>query len=640
MKVSYNWLQTYFDASLPEPKKLAELLTFHAFEIEEVVVKSGDTMIDVDVLANRGSDCLCHRGIAREVATITNTSLKYDPLSEPVALKEFSEVAVHIEAKDVVNRFSLAYVTGVKIGPSPAWLKEYLEVIGQKSINNVVDATNYVMFNLGQPLHAFDADKVSGGTKTIGVRLARKGEKITTLTNDEYELSDSNLLIVDGGNDTPLGIAGIKGGKVAEVDADTTNIILEAANFNYVSVRKTSQHLKLQTDASVRFQNQPSRELTVFALRDVVALLLDIAGGVYQGGAEWYPNPQETKQVSVALTSINTTLGTQLATTEVEAIVKRFGWQYELTDDTLKVTPPFERKDLTIEEDVIEEIGRIAGYTKLASKQLEQESFVPTINKSFFYANKIRRLLTGIGFSEVMTYALQDHGVVELENALASDKDHLRDTLLKGVQSTLGRNSYQAPLLGLSKIQLFEIGTVWKGLCEDGRAKEVMMLGIGVIFPKKIKGDTPDEIVQEAIRVLESELNVTIGTKVAEGMVEISLDKLIEKLPEPTEYEESFAVDTNVRYQPISPYPFVLRDIAVWVPETLSADDVLALIQTKGGELLVRSDLFDEFSKEGRSSYAFHLVFQSHEKTLSDTEVNEIMHIIEESLKEKGGEVR
>lgn len=648
MKVSYNWLQSYFDTPLPKPEELAELLTFHAFEIDGIEEKGSDTLIEVDVLANRGSDCLCHRGIAKEISVIKEVPLKTDPLSNPVApVGDSTGLSIQVEADELVNRFSLTAVTGVTIGPSPDWLRERLETIGQKSINNIVDATNYVMFNLGQPLHAFDADKISGETKTISVRLARAGEKITTLTKDEYELTESNLLIVDGSDDRPLGIAGIKGGIEAEVTNDTTNIILEAANFNYISVRKTSQNLKLQTDASVRFQNQPARELTRYALCDVAALIMEIAGGEVTGEADWFPEPSQAQTVTATLADINQTLGTSLTIAEVTAILDRFGWQYEMDGDAVSVVVPWERKDIQTAPDVIEEIGRIAGYTTLTSQQLPKLP-TPQLQTRFFWTHTIKQALAELGFSEVMTYALRDHGVVELENALASDKNVLRENLREGLQEAIKRNTYYAPLLGLSEIKIFEIGVVWKGLNQKEGvvyspqpAKEVLTLGLAAAFTKKVKGVTVDDVLTEACQKLESVLGVTLGSKPAEGVVEINLEKLFEKLPAPTgdKVAPTLTIATE-KYQPFSLYPFVLRDIAVWVPESMTADDVSLLIKAQAGELLVRLDLFDEFTKDGRTSYAFHLVFQSMDKTLSDEEINQIMSTVESALVAQGGEVR
>ena len=274
MKVSYNWLQEYFEEKLPNPGDLGDILTFHAFEIEEIEKVGDDYMIDVDVLPNRSSDCMSHRGIAREISTILDKKMKHDPLEgETLEVDESDKFKVEVKDNELCSRYAIAIIDGVKVGPSPEWLKKYLETLGQRSINNIVEATNYVMLNTGQPLLAFDAEKLKGGEhKKITVRSAKEGEKITTLAGDEYELDKSTLLITDGNSGLPIGIAGVKGGKIAEVDENTKDVVIESAHFNAVSVRKTSQKLKLWTDASTRFQNNPSQHLVGYALADVVEL--------------------------------------------------------------------------------------------------------------------------------------------------------------------------------------------------------------------------------------------------------------------------------------------------------------------------------------------------------------------------------
>ena len=261
MKISYNWLQSYFSEKLPESLVLADLLTMHSFEVEEVVARGDDFIFDIDVLPNRGHDCLCHYGVANEVSAVTGVPLKNAPLKEPLPQWPVSnELTVHVEANEVCPRYSAAVLKGVTVGPSPAWLAERLRAIGQKSINNVVDATNYVMFNLGQPLHAFDMARLTkkDGKALIVVRCARQGERIVTLEGAEHGLTERDLLIVDGNADISVGIAGIKGGMAARIDESTHDILIEAANFNRTSVRKTARVLNLRTDASTRFEHEIS----------------------------------------------------------------------------------------------------------------------------------------------------------------------------------------------------------------------------------------------------------------------------------------------------------------------------------------------------------------------------------------------
>jgi len=634
MKISYEWLQSYFDARLPKPEELAEVLTFHAFEIEGVAQVGKDTVIDIDVLPNRSSDCLSHRGIAREIVTLLEFPLKDDPLLKQTTNTPDSNILeVDIKNSELVNRFSAAVISGVEVGESPKWLRERLEAIGQKSINSVVDATNYVMFDLGQPLHAFDRDKMTekDGGYAISVRTGKGGENITTLSDEDLEVGGSNLLIVDGNNDKPIGIAGVKGGKGTDVTDETKNLVIEAANFNYVSVRKTSQQLKLSTDASTRFQNQPSPELTLHALREVVGLI----GGTLEGFVDYYPEPQKQKSVSVTVSDINGLLGTTISADEVESILKRFDFDYSCDGETYTVTPPFERTDLIIKEDLIEEAGRVYGYDHVEARALPEPSEKPAISKRFYYAEKVRKVLVENSFSEVYTYALQPKGEVELANALAKDKPYLRSNISDGIRESSELNGRNADILGLEQVRIFEIGTVFR------KDSEHISLALSVRNAKKLK-QSEQESISEVQTALGKELGTTCSGDVNDGVLEINFTELLEKLPEPKSYDISydFAEVKEKKFEPISPYPFVLRDIAVWVPKGTDSIDIFESIQKEAGELLANHSLFDTFEKNGKVSYAFHLVFQHSGKTLSDDEVNKVMEKVTAALSERGWEVR
>lgn len=629
MKVSYKWLQTYFEEELPSPAELGDILTFHAFEIEGIEEIKGDYVIDVDVLPNRSSDCLSHRGIAKEISVLLNTKLKDDPLEkELIKFNDSKSIEVSIEDEKLCPRYGAVVMNSVKVGPSPKWLVEYLEALGQKSINNVVDATNYVMLNIGQPLHAFDMDKLSGDRKKIVVRSAKEGENITSLTGEKYELDESNLLITNGNSDVAIGIAGVKGGKVAEIDNETKNIVIESANFNFVSVRKTSQKLKLWTDASIRFQNEPSAELVGHALRDVVALIQEMAGGEVEGGADVYVGSEEIKPVSVSLVDINSLLGSDIKESEVDGIFKRFGVEYTNENGVFTITPPFERTDITIKEDLIEEVGRVYGYENIKSVPLNAIDRKPKLNKIDYYASLIRKTLTEEGFYEVYTYTFTDKGDVEMENPLASDKGFLRNNLADGLSSSLDLNSKNAPLIGLERIKEFEIGTVF------GKDEEHLSVAIGC------SGKKTEKIMNEVVDLLSEKIGTKIPSKLTDGLLEFNLTKLIKDLPDPDEYDD-FNKNEVVLFTPISPYPFMLRDIAVWAPSSVEESDVSKIIEDNSGEYLVRKDKFDEFEKEGKTSYAYHLVFQSSERTLNDAEINAIMAGIATELhKNEGFEVR
>ena len=266
MLISYNWLKDYLGEELPNVEQVVDLLTMHSFEVESVEAVGDDTVIDIKVLPDRASDCLSHRGVARELATLINKNLKFDPLAEDVSLPISKNFVITIVEEELCSRFMVAHMSQVKVGPSPDWLVKRLSAIGQRSINNIVDATNYVMYAVGQPLHAYDADlftKTNEGKWCFDIRKARADEQLSLLkdknSTDERKiiLSGSELVIVDGGKDLAIGLAGVKGGEYAGVSANTTDIIIEAAHFNSTSVRQTARKHGIATDAVKRFENNP-----------------------------------------------------------------------------------------------------------------------------------------------------------------------------------------------------------------------------------------------------------------------------------------------------------------------------------------------------------------------------------------------
>jgi phenylalanyl-tRNA synthetase beta chain len=638
MIVSRAWLQKYFEQELPSAKELGELFTFHTFEVEEVHQGSTDATIKVDVLPNRSSDCLCHRGIARELGTLLERPLLKDPLREPLpAYPTPNLFEVQVEDETFCPRYIGAVVRGVRVGESPVWLKEALESVGQRSINNIVDATNYVMLDLGQPLHAFDFHKLSvnkENERIIAVRSAVENEQITLLGGEERTLQTGYMLISDGVSDTPLAIAGIKGGVQAEITPDTTDIVLESAHFNAQSVRKTSQALKLATDASLRFQNEPVVELPIFAMRDVIDLVIKVAGGECIGLYDTYHDVRERTPIDVPLFRVNALLGTELSVTDVEKILIRLEWEFSRDGEEFAVTPTWERTDINLIADVIEEIGRIYGLRTIQSRVPTPLNNTPEVSKTQYYGDLIRRELTSRGYSEVLTYTLQESGEVELQNPLASDKSHLRPSLRPGLEKTLAENKQSAPLLGLDTVKVFELGTCFT------QEHEELHLGIGVLELRG-KQSKAEQQLSEDVQALGKRLSAPLVAEVRQGVAELRLDTIYAELSTPTSYDEPLPWNTTVRFTPWSVYPYVLRDIAVWVPSGVLAEEVLAVIITTAPDLLVRHDQFDSFEKEGRVSYAWHLVFQAKDRTLTDTEINTCMADVVSALQARAGwEVR
>lgn len=599
MKVSKRWLNRFFDAPLPSAEALAEALTFHAFEIDGVEQVGGprqgdeasDEVLDVKVTPNRGHDCLSHRGIAKELSAILKRPLAHDPFAgTPVFAPVTNEVSVVVDTP-LCKRYIAAYIKGIKVGPSPQWLRERLEAIGQRSINNVVDATNFVMCNTGQPLHAFDAQRL--GSLALGVRLAREGEEIEGLDQKQYALKPSMLVVTAA--DRPVGIAGIKGGMPAAIDEHTTYIVIESANFDGISVRKTAQALKLRTDASARFEQELSPELAARGMQNMMEFAAHLLGGEVAGFVDVYPAPQKPTHARVTVQKVNEVLGTELTGAEVADAFTRLGLPYKEEGGVFEVHVPQERLDLSIPEDLVEEVGRIVGYDKVPATPLPIFDKAAEVNPLFFAAEQKREELVAQGYSEIFTSVFADKGERQVANKIGGEKPCLRASLLPGLEEALFKNKPNKDLLGLKEIKLFEIGTVWRG------GKELVMVGT----------------LSEKEEAKEAEL----------------------KPVEAAQYNE-LPLSTTARYQSFSRYPYIVRDIAMWVPAGTDEKATAELIQQEAGELAYKVMQFDRFEKEGRVSLAYRVIFQSFERTLTDAEANAAMQKVAAAAVSRGWEVR
>lgn len=625
MKVSRLWLQRFFDKPLPSAEELRDAFTFHAFEVEEV---DGE-ILDLKVLPDRAGYAMSHRGIAKELSAILRVPMKVDPLIEPLpTFAETPNLKVTVDP-EYVHRHTAALVTGVAVGPSPAWLKDFLESVGQRSINNIVDISNFVMLNIGQPNHAFDLAQLEkkNGEVHIDIRKAKEGEKVTILSGEEYTLSERAYVISDGVTGTPLDIAGIKGGLTSGISESTTDLFISVGNYDGTLLRKASQSLKLVTDASQRYQNRPSPELTAYGMRDVLSLILEIAGGTVIGVVDVFPKPRSRRTVSISVGEIRAILGNTFGASEVDAAFSRLNFDYEKKGDTYTVHPPFERSDIVIPEDLAEEVGRIIGYDHIEAVVLPPLQVNNPVNALFYYSEKIKTFLIGRGYSEVYTSVFtSEKGERQVSNKVDSDTPYLRKNVMPGVLRALKLNLLNRPVLGISDVQLFEIGKVFT---KNG---EHWQLALGV-SPDKKRAKKDLEALFEA-------LGGTVAIQDKEGVVEINLTDLVALLPQPSAYDV-YSKTVPAKYVPFSRFPFVARDVAVWTPEGTSPEVVEEVIRASSGALVHRIDLFDSFTKEGRTSYAYRLVFLSEERTLTDEEVNEYMGNVYSSLKSKTGfEVR
>lgn len=627
MKVSLAWLQKYFETPLPPIDEVAEALTFHSCEIEEMT----DTMLDVKVLPDRAAYALSHRGIALEISAALNLPLGYDPLRLP--LPDFQTTdALAISVDDTfVRRHMGALIRGVRVTESPQWLKEELEAVGQRSINNIVDATNAVMLNIGQPLHAFDLQKISkdNGVTRISIRPAKEGEGVTVLSGDTYTLTPDMFVIADATSGTALDIAGLKGGLHSGVDESTTDLFISVGTYDGTLIRKTSQKLKLWTDASLRYQNRPSPELVAYGMRDVVKLITEIAGGELLGVVDVYPHKEHVVPVSVSLRDIEARLGIPYAKEEVEQVFTSLGCTFVVDADTYTVTPPFERRDITIKEDLIEEVGRLVGYDKVPAQSLPiQEK--KTSSHVFQGIERIKDVLIERGYSELSTQSFAVNGDILLANPLDQARPWLRASLTQNMRDALSRAVLVAPRVfgPTPDVSLFELGSVFTNKGES------YALCIG---NRAVSGKTKPAILLDTCAYLHDTLGLTL-TPDAEGVAECLLSfETLSALGEGYEV----ATASQGTYRSFSAYPFALRDVAVWTPEGTLESEVANLIIASAGEYLTRIDLFDRFEKDGRISYAFRLVFESMERTLTDVDLDSAMERVTKALEGTAGfEVR
>lgn len=623
MKVSYTWLSKYFDKKLPTPEKLAELFNVHFSEVEAMEKIGADTMLDVKVLPDRAHYALGHKGIAYETHLITGISLgkivseKIDfPINEKI-------LPPQVEIKsDLCRRYIARRIENIHIGKSPETISKALETIGQKSINNVVDMMNYVMYDVGQPLHAFDADKVKGA---IVVRMAKEGEKMVTLDNRDITLLPTDMVIAD--DEGVLAIAGVKGGKKAEVNASTKNIIIEAANFDPAAVRRTATRLNLRTDASKRYENEIASELAFSGMENVTKLIADyVKGADISPANDVYPHPAEKWSVRIGLSEISEMLGAKIPEKKIVEILSRIDSGVDDKAGNITVHVPPERLDLKIKEDIADEVGRIYGYDEIPSVLPPKISDNLPTDKTFYHSERVKNILIGLGFSEVQTYTLAPKGTFTISYPLASDKSALRESLSPRIAEALTKNALNAPILGLKDVKIFEIGKVFP------KTGERTSLAIGATSEKSVK---------EALAALGIS-NAKIVNKIAE----IDFDDIVSKSPGAENISDLHFVSLpkETKYKPFSAYPFIVRDIAFFIPEHTKEQDVFKTLNEAarlvGKELVKGPDCFDRFSKDGRTSFAFRMIFQSFERTLSDQDANGYMAIIQNIVAEKGWIVR
>ncbi len=654
MKYSLYWLQEHLDKPLPKTEDLVRTVTIKSFEVEgeEKFAATNDTIFDIKVLPDRAHDALSHRGMAREIAALFAPQRKERAITDVKVDATVANVLVKIEDAKLCSRYVGVRVDGVKIAPSPVWLATKVASIGGRSISNIVDLTNFVLFDIGQPMHAFDAKKVSGG---ITVRLAKEGETMTTLDGKDLTFDGTELVIAD--DEAVLALAGVKGGKRAEVDSNTTSIIFEAANFDPTLTRRTSTKHGIKTDASKRYENGMTNEFALEGMRLILSELVTIQQDVKVGAiTDVYPNPEKGGyQMKISAGDINKLLGGTMDAANVGMVLARFGFVYAVNGEEFTITIPNERLDLRIKQDLIEEIGRNYGYDKIESKlPMFARKGVP--HKRMYYANKVRNFLVERGYSEVFTYSFapKGEGEVEVLNPVGKDRPYMRSLLISGMKRALVSNFYNAPLLELEDIKIFEIGNIFEQSGERAR------LAIGAMGATKKRWKILEGEFQKTTQEIRDEIfgggrkdrprsefgfERSYLDEVGDlyAITDYDFDAYINSLPEPTVYEGLVREKNGINYETLSIFPFIVRDIAIFVPQEVTEEYIEALLKKEAGDLVVRFSQFDKFQKPGedRISYGYRMVFQSFERTLTDDTVNDIMQRVTTACnKEQNWQVR
>lgn len=676
MRFSFSLIQKLAPGKY-DRKTLIEEISLHAFEVVSSSFEADG--IEIAVPPNRYSDAASHLGVARETAILFNVKLE-DPTAAKITLNSGRGVPrVSIQDKNLCRRYLAAYVENVKIGPSPTWLKKVLETCGLRSVNNVVDIMNYVMLETGQPLHAFDADKISGG---IIVRRADKGEKIETIDpirsrspqgdrshspearaasngvdNQKFVLDENILIIAD--SKKPLAIAGIKGGKSGEIIPGTKRIVIESANFDGANVYQASRALGLQTDASIRFSHNLSPELAAVGMLRALVLLKELASAKIYKPVDIYSRKQPKKVMRLDIARINRLVGADYKEKDAVNILRKLGFQKRGNN----LEAPLLRTDIDDLEDVAEEIARFKGYDNLKPQPpkvvlgaAQEEEFV-------LLKDRVRSFLISAGFNEMYNYSLvgendvamapavvfgDSAAAVRLANPMSRQFSVLRDSLASGLLKNIKDN-----LRFFETARIFEIGKIFS---ETGNeVKETTALGVALSTGNavlELKG-LIDALFQQLGVVdyffpplneknkflsLGASLRIETGDhrilgylgsleKMTGAMLEVDLGKLLSVVKEEKEFEA------------LPKFPSIMRDISILVNNDIAAGDILSLIQQVSPQWVQDVDLIDWYQDEklgdNKKSLTFRIVFQAEDRTLTDAEADREIAAINQVITEK-----
>jgi len=660
MKFSYNWLRDLVDRLDTPPNELSHLITIKTAESEGVEPHGNDHVIEIDnkSLTHR-PDLWGHYGMAREVAAILGRKL-IDPV-KPAEFSGSAPIRVSVEDHALCPRYSALVFDNVSVQPSPAWLQQRLEAVGLNPINNIVDVTNYVLAELAQPMHAFDAAKLQGDE--IIVRSARAGETIRALNDESYSLDPSNLVIADRAR--PVAIAGIIGGADSAISDSTTRIVLESANFNASSVRKTSAKLKLRTDASMRFEKAQDPVNTIRGLQRAFALLQEVSPGIRLVGglADNYRPLQVPSPVVLPLDWLDRKLGRPIPPQEVRRILESLEFRVEeIEPRVFSVFVPSWRltKDVSIKEDLVEEVGRMIGYDSIPPIAPLTPARVPPESPEREFHHRIRKMSCAQGFTEIHNYSFISEEMarvfsvdvsshVQVSNPIASDQNLLRTSLLPGIWKNINDNARH-----FDEFRLFEIGRAIhpdrevphftaalyakdegvSGLLELKRLAECLLPGVSVRPANDtLKYEHPrrtGDVLHGASKVgrlFEFHPRMVEGGRAA--VLDLDLTRVFELQPAPP------------RYRSLRRFPESAFDLSVLAaPRVLIADVQSALEKLAGGVLLSIAFLREFVLPDGSRSLSYRLTVGAPDRTISAEEIAAVRSRIIEGMRAAGYELR
>jgi phenylalanyl-tRNA synthetase beta chain len=645
-----------------------------------------DTVFEFDLTPNR-PDCLSVIGIAREIAAILNTALRYPDYSLTDKRDLISTLtSVKIEAPDHCPRYSARLVENIVVKPSPFWMQDRLLSVGLRPINNIVDITNYVMMETGQPLHAFDFDEL--GQNRIVVKTAADGDTFVTLDQKERQLNSRMLMICDG--EKQVGVAGVMGGLNSEIEDTTRRVLIEGAYFNPVSIRKTSKTLGLSTDASHRFERGVDPQGTVRAVTRAAKLMVEFGEGtLVEGLIDEYPQPQQVNSVSLSTTRTHRLLGIHPDGSEIKKLLESIEFKVEkMTSDNgdqqLVVVPPSFRVDISRPEDLMEEVARLSGYNNIPTTFPAMPAEARPPNRNLELRKRLKNLMAGFGFTEAITYSFvaeascdrlrlkaQDprRNLIHILNPLTEDQAVMRTSLVTGLIETAVYNIAQQ----VKNLRLFEIGklfiktesrdlprepeflaALWTGSrrnsswhgreveCDFYDLKGVAEGLIGALKIDNIRftampdgdcdytrpGYTAQIFAADTPVGLVGEIHPRVrevfDLKQSAYIFELDLDKSISLIP------------PIRRSKPIPKYPAIYRDITLIIDRGTATQTVLEAIENMGEDLVQNLHLFDVFEGDpitaGKKSVSFRVTYRSSDKTLEDDDVNDLHKSITDNL--------